>query len=43
MAKMLETIVASLSVQFPDSANGRRIPLKKAAGLKSAFFNAMNR
>ena len=43
LARMLETMVASLSVQLPDSANGKRIPLKNAAGLNKAFFKAMNR
>ena len=43
LARMLETMVASRSVQLPDSARGSRMPLKKAAGLKRAFFSAIKR
>ena len=41
--RTLATIVASRSVQSPASQRGSRMPLKKAAGLYSDFFNAANK
>lgn len=38
--RTLPTMIASLEVGL-SSARGRRKPLKKAAGLKRAFFNAI--